>query len=188
MRIMMTSQPTLLDIRTINARTTMHTELPKLDLETEKANLNMQTELPKIQIDQSQCFSESGLKTCAELSAENASRSVQEMYASIGKTVEQGNALTDFHNGANMVAEQSFFNAYDQFEREFGMVTMPMSRPNITLNRGKVNTDYQPGRINATPRLSKPEINYEPGKVDISVKQYNSIKFRTEPSTLDVRG
>lgn len=188
MRIMVESQPTLLNIRTINAKTTMHTELPKIELETENANLNMQSTLPKIQIDQSQCFSESGLKSSRELTAENASRAVQEMYASIGRIVDQGNEMTNYHNGANIVAEQAFYNAYDQFDKEFGMVTMPMSRPNITLSRGKVDTNYQPAKVISTPRLSKPEINYEAGKVDVTVKRYNSIKFSTIPSSLDLKG
>lgn len=176
-----TSKPALLGMETKNAKLTWKSELPVVELESKDVNLNMEVTLPKIRIDQSQCFSESGLKSIRELNAENAQRSVSDMYESIGRIVEQGNELTNFYSGGNVIADQGYNNAYTQFDKDYNMVTMPRSRPNITLERGKVSINPTKPEIIATPRLSKIDAEYQPGKVDIYLRQKPSINIEYEP-------
>ncbi len=187
MRIVMQSQMAQLGIQTKNAQAKLHNEQAVVEIETTPAQLNMKTELPKIEIDQSQCFSESGLKGILELSNENSKNAVQLMYSSIGRIVEQGNQLTNFYEGGNAIADQAYYNAYDQFDKEFNMVTMPQSRPKIAVREGSVNTNYSRGTLKLSPRLTKPELDYTPGKVDIYLKQKNELRISVEGQKFDLK-
>lgn len=188
MRIVMNSTPAQIGIRTTPAKAERHTEHPKLDLETEHPRLEMQSTLPKIQIDQSQCFSEAGLKSPMELTEENASNAVQAMYESIGRIVDQGNQLTDIHLGVSAIGEQAMYNAYDQFEHEFNLDTIPKSRPKIDLIKGTLNIEYIKGQVRATPRLGKIELNYTHGDVEIYMLQKNQLNIQVEGSNFDQKG
>ena len=187
MELSIRSKPALLGIQTQNAQVKLHNAPPILELKTEKAELNMQVTLPKVEIDQKQCFSESGLKGILELSSENVRDAVSQMYASVGRIAEQGNALTDIHTGGNPIADQAYYNAYDQFDKDYNMVTMPKSRPKITVIEGKVNLNPTQGKITATPRLTKPELDYQPGKVDIYLRQKADLQIDFKPSKLDMK-
>lgn len=186
MGLSITSKPALIGMETQNARLSWKNELPVVELETQNVELNMQTTLPKIKIDQSQCFSESGLKSISELNAENAQRAVSDMYQSIGRIAEQGNELTNFHNGGNVIAEQGYYNAYTQFEKDFNMVTMPRSRPVITLERGEVTMNPTVPRVIANLKMAKLDAQYQPGKVDIYLRQKPELNITYTPK-LDVK-
>lgn len=188
MRMVVNAQPALIGLQTHNAQMNLKSPLPKIEIETTPGSLNAHITLPKIEIDQSQCFSESGLKGPLELIAENATNSVSAMYESVGRIAEQGDQLTIINKNANPIAEQAFYNAFDQFERDFNMVTMPKSRPKITLIEGKVTFDPTPTKVNISAKLTKPEMNYQPGKVEVYLRQKNSIDIRFEGLNLDLKG
>lgn len=188
MRLVMQSQPAILGYRTNNAQTKMHTAQAKLELEIQDSKLEMTSELPKIQIDQSQCFSESGLKSSRELTAENAANALQQMQASVGRIADQGNQMANIGTGANVIAEQAYFNAYDQFATDYNMVTMPKSRPKITVIEGRINFSANRAKVVGTPRLSKPEIDYTPGKVEYSMQQYQKLTIQMAESKFSVLG
>lgn len=180
------TKPALLGMETKPARLSWKSEQPVVELESQNVELNIQSTLPKIKIDQSQCFSESGLKSINELNAENAQRAVSDMYQSIGRIVEQGNELTNFYSGGNVIADQGYNNAYTQFDKDFNMVTMPKSRPKITLEPGEVKMDPTTPKVIATPRLSKIDFQYQPGKVDIYLRQKPEISMEYTPK-LDMK-
>lgn len=186
MRIVMQSKMALLGMQTTNAQANLHNAQPVVEMETTPGELNMKVDLPKVEIDQRQCFSESGLKGVLELSSDNVKEAVQLMYASVGRIAEQGNQLTNFHEG-NAIAEQAYYNAYDQFDNEFNMVTMPMSRPQITVKEGKVNLSPTQARLKFTPKLTKPELDYKPGKVDIYLRQKNELRISVEGQNIDLK-
>lgn len=187
MRIVMQSQMALIGLKTNNAQMKQHYVQPVIEMETTTGELNMKVDLPKIEIDQQQCFSESGLKGILELSSDNVKAAVQQMYASVGRIADQGNQLSNFHEG-NAIADQAYYNAYDQFDNEFNMVTMPMSRPKITVIEGRVNMDPTRTQIKFNPKLSKPELEYTPGRVDIYLRQKNELLIRVEGQNVDLKG
>lgn len=188
MRLTIESQPAKLGMNTQNASVQRQSTLPRIDLETEQAKVEMTSTQPKIQIDQRQCFSESGLKGILELSAENAANAVSTMYASVGRIAEQGNALTDIQNGGNPIAEQAYYNAYDQFATDYNMVTMPKTRPKITLQEGRVNLNVRGGTVNENYVKGEIKTEYQAGKVEIYMLQERMFQMRFEQSQFDQKG
>lgn len=181
------SQPALIGLQTTNAQMNLRNPQPSIEIETTPAQLNARNTLPKVEIDQSQCFSESGLKGILELTTENASYSLQAMYASTSRIASQGDELTQISSGANVIAEQAYYNAFDQFDRDWNMVTMPQSRPKITLKEGGVTFNPTPGKVTITPKLTQPEMDYKAGKVDVYLRQRNSIDIHFEGINLDLK-
>lgn len=188
MRLMIDSQPAKLGMITHNAQLNYKTTLPKVELQTDEIQVQLESTQPKITIDQKQCFSESGLKGILELSLENASKASGLMYESVGRIAEQGNALTDIHLGGNPIADQAYYNAYDQFQNEFNMVTMPRTRPDIKLIRGHVNINFKGGTVNKKFVPGELDLQYNPGKVEIYMLQERQFNMRFEKSKFDMKG
>lgn len=188
MRITMQSTPALIGMSTNNAKLDMHTEHPKVEIETTQPRIEMRNEQPKVLIDQSQCFSESGLKSVFELTAENAQMASQLMYESVGRIAEQGNELANIQNKNNAIADQAEYNAYDQFKREFNLGTMPKSRPKITVVEGSTNAQYVKGTVDVKAVRGQIDMQYTPGKVDIYMKQMNQLNIQVEGSNIDLKG
>lgn len=188
MRLVIDHQPARIGINTQNAQLTRSTTLPKIELKTEQAKVDVKITLPKVQIDQKQCFAESGLKGILQLASENASNAVGEMYASVGRIAEQGNALTDIHNGGNPIADQAYYNAYDQFDKDFNLVTMPKSRPKITLVRGELRLQVKGGTVEKNFVKGENNAEYQPGKVEIYMLQKRQFEMRFEKTSIDLKG
>lgn len=188
-KLTMQSQPALIGMQTTPGKQSIKQELPVMEIKQEHAKVEIETSLPKVEIDQRQCFSESGLKSIFELNNDNAANSVNLLQASIGRIVDQGNQLAAIGSGSgNVISEQASYNAFDQFDKDFNMATMPQSRPEIKVTLGTLDLNVTGGKAIMTPRLKDPEINYEPGKVSIYLKQMNSLTITAEGSVFDKKG
>lgn len=174
-RLQIQTTPIKMAYQTQNAQVNIENPKgPLLDMQIEHVKVNMKSTAPKVLIDQSACFSEAGLKSNGELIADNATYGRSKALEGIGKIVDQGNQMADVHKG-NPIPEQASYNAYDQFLREWNMVTMPRSRPKIDVVEGRVDIDVQEGRVVNNSVYKPPQINVTPGKVDIYVERYNNI-------------
>lgn len=176
-----------LEIRTTPAILNYHNVKPQHSIKQPKARvegsithskISVEATLPKVTIDQTECFNESGLKTVSAFRADNVAYAKQKMQESVGRIASQGDELTNVHLGGNPIADQAYSNAYDQFEHEFGMVTMPRSRPKIDVIEGRVDIKVQEGENTKRVIAQKPEIDYKQGKVEKYMKQYGSISIR----------
>jgi hypothetical protein len=184
-----------IQIRTTPAILSTNVTKPSVSIEQPKAivdgsltfaKIKVEGTLPKVQIDQDQAFNESGLKNVEAFSADYVAYAKQKFQESVGRIAEQGTQLTDVHLGGNPIADQAFYNAFDQFYNEFGMVTMPTSGPEITVQEGTLDITVQPGEISGQIRAQKPVINYKPGKVERYMEQYNSISIRYVGKNVDI--
>ncbi len=180
----MRTTPFKLSMQTVNARQEIKSNHNVLSLKTEQPRLEMHTTQPKVMIDQSQCFAESGSKTIMQLIAENASYSRSMAIQGIGRIVDQGNQMANFHVKSDPIPDQADYNAYGQFEKAFNMQTATGTLPKTTLIRGKVDIRFIAGRVINNTVAQKPQITYQPGKVNINVAQYN----RLEISVIDIKG
>lgn len=164
--------------RTINARQSI--QQPKAQVEgfISHAQVRVEATLPKVTINQTQAFNESGLKTIDAFSADYVAYAKQKMQESIARISEQGDQLANVHEGGEQIADQALYNAFDQFYNEFGMVTMPRSRPQIDVIEGTVDIEIKQGEITGTIRAQKPVVEYQPGKVEKYMEQYDSILIR----------
>lgn len=175
-----------LQIRTTPARLGMESQkaeleieqpkYPQLDIQTQPLTLEMRSTPPRLIIDQSRCFAESGIKGNGELIADNAAYGFQKGLEAIGRIVDQGNQMADFHRG-DPIPDQAVDNAYDQFLREWNMVTMPRSRPDIQVIEGNVDIQVNEARVinNSVPQPVK--LTFRPNSLNIYVAQRNSIEI-----------
>lgn len=186
MPIQITSQPAILSWDTQKAQLTQSGNgAQTLALQINKPLLEMQTTLPKIQIDQSQSFAEAGLKNLKAFMNDAISYGQQIVQQGVARIVSQGNSFIDIHTGVDPIPEQAIANAYEMFEKEFNYGAIPQSRPNISLQEGRVNTTFNPGTINNQSSQRKVEMNYSPWQVNYFMKQYSSIEFRVSPSNFN---
>jgi len=185
-----------LEIRTTPAILGHNITKPQQSIEQPKAQVEggftlpqvrVEATLPKVAIDQNQSFNESGLKHVKSFSEDYVAFAKQKMQESIGRIAEQGNQLANVHEGGNVIADQGLYNAFDQFYHEFGMVTMPRTRPQIDLIEGQVNINVTEGQNNQRVVAQKPRIDYQPGKIERYMKQYNSISIRYLGEKVDMK-
>lgn len=187
MALQINTTPISLSYQTTKPRQSM--EQPKATVEGSLSLPKSQVEvtLPKVTIDQTQAFNESGLKTPSALADDIVSYAKQKMQESIGRIASQGTELSNVHQGGNPIADQALFNAFDQFYSEFGMVTMPRSRPQIDVIEGSVSLNVTEGELTGKIVAQKPNVEYEPGRVNFNVDRYNSISIRYVGEQLDLR-
>ena len=176
-----------LEIRTTPAILGHNITKPKQSIEQPKAQVEggftlsqvrVEATLPKVTIDQNQSFNESGLKDVKSFSEDYVAFAKQKMQEGIGRIAEQGNQLANVHEGGNAIADQALHNAFDQFYHEFGMVTMPRTRPQINLVEGQVDINVTKGQNNQRVVAQKPRIDYQLGKIERYMEQYSSISIR----------
>ena len=164
-------------------------EQPKAQVEgsISFAQVRVEATLPKVTIDQDQAFNESGLKNNKAFSEDNISFAQQKMHEGVGRITSQGNDLADIQYGGNPIADQGFYNAYDQFYHEFGMVTMPRSGAQIDVIEGTVDITVQEGQITGSIRAQKPIISYQQGRIERYMEQYSSISIKYIGEKVDMK-
>lgn len=174
-KLQMTSQFARLGVRKTPENFEIKNPPPsQLNMETEPGRLEMHTEQVKVLIDQTQCFDESGLKSNASLIEDNASYGKQMAMRGISRMVDQGNRLADISAG-NPMPEQAQYNAFGMFKSEFGMVTMPKSRPEFTVVGGTVDINVTRARVLNNTQVQAPSISFTPAKIEIYLEQENRL-------------
>ncbi|MEW9123763.1 MAG: DUF6470 family protein [Thermotaleaceae bacterium] len=152
---------------------------PKADmtLNIEHAKVEIHTEQGQVRIDQSQCFSEAGLKNVFELTADNASFSKQKLMETIERIVRQGKEMRAIENKTDPIPFQAEENAFGWKQKSFAFDLIPKSRPKIDFVGGAVNIQVKEGKVNPQVQVNKPIVNYTPDKLDIYLRQKNSIQI-----------
>lgn len=185
MRLEMRSQNAYIGIR--NTKPIQSIEQPKAEqsIVTNHVKVNIESTLPKVEIDQTQAFSESGLKGVLELGLENAKRAMNIMVQKIDRIVQEGNEFANIQNGVDVVAENADENAFSQFDGELNIVTMPSSGPDINVIEGKNDLNITGGTVDIEVKVNKPIIDYRQGKVNIYMEQYNSLEIKAVGDKFD---
>lgn len=187
MRLEMRSQMARIGMETSKGVQTIEQPRAEMDIQTRHAQVRVEGTLPKVQIDQSRCFYESGIKSILELTAETAQRARNFCLEGIARTADQGNQLADIHNSTSVIADVADDNAWGQFQKEFGMVTMPRSRPQITVIEGKLDIRVEEGRVENRTRPQKPVIGFKRGKLKIYLEQRNYLEIRVVGDVYDIQ-
>jgi len=188
MKITMQSQMARIAMRTTPAQQEIEQPSANFEMKTTHAKVEITSTLPKVNIDQIEAFNESGLKTFKALTADMAAKAKSIMQENIGRIVEQGNQMADIQSGADVVAETADDNAFGQFAKEFGMVTMPTSGPDITLQEGQVDIQVNEGDVEVNSSPNKPIHNYQRGKLEIYLEQMNSLEIDVVEEHVDLKG
>jgi len=188
MKLMIRTQPAILAWnRTPAQQTTPSMPKEKLELDIKEPEMKFETQKPQVDIDQNQCFNEAGIMDNKAFLDDMVARSKQAVMDGVANTVENGNQMMAIESGQDAIVEQASYNAWERFYHEFGLVTMPQSRPTITVTNGDVTFNFEKGEARV---LNGPfEIDrgtYQAGKIDYYMKQYNSITITPVGDDVDI--
>ena len=178
MDLKITSTPALIGIQTNHGK--LEIQQPKADMELniEHPRLEIYSELGQIHIDQYQCFAESGLKNVFDLTLDMTAFAKQKFAQAVARIVRQGDDyVASLHRKTDMIPIHAKENALSRNSSEFNMVTMPRSRPKIDFSGGTVDINVIEGRVNLQVNVNKPIINANRTKVDIYLRQRNSVNI-----------
>jgi hypothetical protein len=161
---------------------------PPADMEitTKPAELNMETNQVKIKIDQSQCFSEAGLKDVFELTEEFAQRGREVALEAVGNIAGEGDRMAMIENRADPFVEIATNKALPP-PAEFNIALMPVSRPKIEFEGG-VYFNPQMGQVDIRVQINAPEISSTQPSLDIYLLQKPVFSFEFVGNTVDIRG
>ncbi|MCF6093416.1 DUF6470 family protein [Microaerobacter geothermalis] len=162
---------------------------PQADLNLRQipAKLEIERIPSRLNIDQSQAWAEVNLKDPIQLTRDESERAKQLALEGIARIVEEGNQLAAIENQGDSIAEIALQNT----------ITGPVDyNVGFIPSYGSVRIDYQPAQLNfnwtingveMNPVIKQPEISYQPGKVEVYVKQKNSISFQVVGLYKDLR-
>ncbi len=182
--------PAKISIETVNCKIERKSERARLELKQQQPVVNIKTELPRVLIDQYECFAEEGLKNNLDLLKEQSNYAYQHTMEYIARISQDGDAMAKIGKKANIMIDIAQRNSVTT--HEFGMVTMPMSRPKIEAVGGTVEFDPEPinniGMRNGVIGTYIPpqtEFNYTPSSVNTRVVSYGSIEIKYTGNNVD---
>lgn len=164
-------------INTINARLDISQPKGEQSLRQIKPKMTIDKEHPKVLIDQSECFSEIGLKSRDEFMREYAELGKQGALEAIARICEDGDRMAQIHKKMPpAIPEIAEKNATPPM-REFNIDFIPKSRPKIEVT-GSLDINWQLGGIEYSYEPRKPMVTYNPGKVEIYMKKYPELDIK----------
>lgn len=181
----MKSQNAQIGINRENAKVSIEQPKADVNIKTEHVKVKVESTLVKVEIDQKQAFSESGLKGILELSIDNAKEAMQKNIQESGRIVEEGNQLADIANGSNAIAEIAYSKSANKSKHEFNMVTMPTSGADINVIEGNNDIQVEGGTVDIEVKVNEPVVEYKAGKIEIYIKQKNSLEINAVKDKFD---
>lgn len=179
-QIRLESAPARIEMKTQNVVNEIEQPQAELSIEQSAAELTINRTPSKLTISQMKAREDVDLKNISKRIEEFAQLGYQGWLEGIARRSQEGDELMRIEDGGNPIVEQAFRNGYSQMlEFNIGWVPKP----------GSVETSYDPGKVELYWNINKPSIktttkkptyNYIPGKVNISMRQYNSLKIDFE--------
>lgn len=182
--------PAKLEIERVPGQLNIRTRNARLEQTQKQAKVNISTEQPRVLINQYPCWAEEGLKNNTDLSREWAQRGYQAAMEFISKKAQQGDEMAKVGHKANIMIDIARKNTIT--EHEFGMGTMPISRPEFDVIGGtvKIEAEYRNnvGEINGVIGNFVPgsvEFDFTPTQIKTRVTSYGSIQVRYSGNSVD---
>lgn len=157
----------------------IQTRQSEISIDRQDIKLNISHEWPQLRIDQSACFSESGLKNNLDLMVSISSQGKQMAEEFTTRKSSTGDSL-------GRINEMDLVTAISQKpddKHEFGMVTMPQSRPVIDFVGARLDIDFDTGvdgahnGVKFDVKQGEVELNYTPTKIQIYMLEYGKVKI-----------
>lgn len=176
-------------IQTTPAVTEMNTRQGKLSIEQPpgevkieqpKAEMNISRVPGKLTIDQTQAREDVDLKSLKKRMEEAAQQGRQDMLTGIARRIQEGAELMKIENGFKAI-QTIAKRKTDGTHKEFGLGFVPKTGSvKISYDPGRVDVQLTPNRPKVNYTVNKPVINFQPGKVQIEMKQYQSVDIDFE--------
>lgn len=181
--IQIMTQPALLEINWGKAELSIRQPRGELQIETSRAKMDITQPRPELQIDQHEAWRAYNGGTALEMNHQIYSQLPDLFLEGLAKRVEQGNRMANFHLPGNSIGE---IYGTDWKRDTFVEFRSPASYDNVNINviPNRPEIEITPFKPDIQGMQRNPEIDFSPGYVDISVKQYASIKIT--PPRIDI--
>lgn len=147
----------------------------ELEIKQEAAELEISQRGSKLVIDQTQAWNEMNLKDPFTLTRDWARDAYQQVMQGIARRVEEGDYLATIENKGNPIAEMARQSGSPGPAR-FNIAFIP-SFGSVSINfiPGEVNMNWKQGGVFIEAETHKPIHEYSPGKIEIYLKQKESL-------------
>lgn len=156
---------------------------PRADMTIEQpsAKMDIHTKNAVLHIDQSQAWTDAGLKSVKQMIQEHAQQGYQAFLDGTGRRASQGTEMMRIENQGNPIVQQAEANAYKAL-KQLGITFIP--------GNFSVRFDYEPGYVDIEVTPEKPRINamarpvemsHVPGDLSIYMEQYSSLEIDVDP-------
>jgi hypothetical protein len=186
MELRITHNHAKIGINKIDAFLSIQQPRANMEIKTTPADLGLEIEKPRVIIDQSQCFSEAGLKGIFELTEENAQLAQQAALEAIGNYATEGTRLAQIETRVNVIAEIGAEKLLPE-PAEINIKFIPQSRPKIDVVGG-VKFNPQMGKVDINIQANRPKIDVKNGSVEIFMLQKPEFHFEFVGNNLDIKG
>jgi len=186
MDLRITTRQGLIGINTTQGKMNINYGKTKYYLQVKHPKIDMEVTQPKVKINQEKPLAEMGLKDVFTLTRSKVQEAKQACLNGIGKIARQGDELARIEAGGNPIPEQAEYNAFEQFMKEVNFDLIPKSRPEITLEEGKVYTNLEEGKLEVLGKPQEVNLNFSRGKIEIYLRQKPFIDVEYIGNNLDM--
>ncbi|MCM3124131.1 MULTISPECIES: DUF6470 family protein [unclassified Mesobacillus] len=168
------------EINTYNAKLEYEQPTAELSIEQPSAELDINRTPSKLTIDQTKAREDMDLKNISKRIEEFSQQGNEDWLTGIARLSQDGDELMMIENGGHTIADQAERNSESPI-LEFNIGWIPSA--------GSVKIEYDPGKVDINwkvnkpiieSKINKPVLNYSPGKVEVSLKEYPSLKIDFE--------
>lgn len=178
-QVKITTRDAKIGLNTQNAKLTMTQPNADVSIQQPKADQNIKQHPPKLTIDQSNAWSNLGLKNVFERTRDTAQHANQVHHQGLARMAREGDELMRIESGGNPIASQAKRNSGWNFDyKPGGMPVHDLVSLNYEPGRAEINTQRQEPVIQATPR--KPQLQYQRGNVSVQPEQYADVQIDVE--------
>lgn len=161
----------------------LQTTRPQIDISSQAAKLDIQQAKGELEIDNTDYRYSIGIKNIQDMARDNAQEGKQTVLETISRIVQEGNRMAKIESKekvfANIAAESCIQEAPE-------VVWDHIEAPKIRYNLTSAQVDYVPGNLDIDLKRGTVDAQLDRGTVNISMAQYQSIKFWTTENKYDL--
>jgi len=172
-------------IHQIDGKIGMESKRAQVKIDQPKAEIAMHQEhvkveiahtYPQVQIDQTKAWSALGRRPSLELTKVIYSETRRIVMNTIAKIAQKGDRLAAIHIKEDPIPEMARNNSIEFFELYYEGEPS-VDNVDIDVIPGKLEINWHGGKVEMNVKINKPKIEYLPGKLDIYLKQRNTIEI-----------
>ncbi len=174
----------VIEIRTTNAKMQINSRRPRFKVSGEGTKLNISRKAPTFYMDTLQVKAERGTPSSEQQSIQLKAESQQAIMDGTARIATEGARVSALENTNDSVAEV-LKSRETRRPTSINVGMVPSDRPPVEWDMGYFNVEWSPD----TQTLEwqgefKPQISVSPHSVEITIKEYGSIKITVDESKL----
>ena len=156
----------------------------EFSLEQPAAILNINISEPQLEIDNYPSRYDIGYKNYIDFTNEHTEKAQNKVLNYISRRAQQGDRLMDIHEEGHSIVDL----AVEESSTEKVEVSWEYKRlPNIVVEEGRVDTNYQAREPQLNTNPNPPEININDSRVEVYIEQYPRLEINYTGELLDTK-